>query len=303
MCPLLWVCKSTRQLAKALGGMGHRISHQTVATLLHEMGYSLQANRKTLEGSSHPDRDAQFEFINRRILEFQRHGRPAISVDTKKKENLGNYKNGGSEWGPEGEPVRVKAKDFPDKALGKIIPYGVYDITHNLGHVGVGVSHDTAAFAAHTILRWWQTQGQARHPGAAELLITADGGGSNGYRSRLWQLSLQGLADATGLRVWVCHLPPGTSKWNKIEHRLFCHITRNWRARPLTSREVAVRCIAATTTEAGLIVHAELDEATYPAGVKVPDELLATVRVQRHPFQPEWNYSITPRQWFVQVLV
>jgi hypothetical protein len=302
MSPLRWVCKSTRQLADALENTGHKVSHQSVATLLHELGYSLQANRKTLEGNNHEDRNAQFEFINRQILDFKDRRQPAVSVDTKKKENLGNYKNRGSEWQPEGEPEEVRAKDFPDKDKGKVIPYGVYDLSHNLGWVGVGVDHDTAQFATHTICRWWQEMGQPMYPDADRLLITADGGGSNSSRSRLWLVSLQWLANTIGLRICVCHFPPGTSKWNKIEHRLFCHITANWRGRPLTSREVVVNSIAATTTAAGLIVRAELDEAIYPTGLKVSDQQLATVRIERNSFHPEWNYAILPHQWFVQVI-
>jgi hypothetical protein len=301
--PLLWVCKSTRQLAKTLAGMGHQVSHQTVATLLQGLGFSLQANRKTLEGRDHKDRNAQFEFINDRIKDFKERGQPAIWVDTKKKENLGNYKNKGAEWRPLGDPEKVRAKDFPDKEKGKVIPYGVYDLTNNRGWVGVGVDHDTAPFATATIGRWWQGVGASMHPGADRLLITADGGGSNGYRSRLWLWSLQQLANALGLRLCVCHFPPGTSKWNKIEHRLFCHITGNWRGRPLLSREVVVNSIAAATTASGLIVHAELDEGRYPVGIKVPDALLAAVRIERSSFHPEWNYSIFPHQWFVQVVV
>jgi hypothetical protein len=302
MSPLRWTCKSTRQLAQALQDQGHQICHQTVASLLRSLGYSLQANRKTLEGSSHQDRDAQFERINRLILEFRERNQPVISVDTKKKENLGNYKNGGQEWQPQGEPEKVRAKDFPDKAKGKVIPYGVYDLAWNRGWVGVGVDHDTAAFATHTIHRWWQNMGQPRYAGTDGLLITADGGGSNSYRSRLWLLSLQRLANAIALKICVCHFPPGTSKWNKIEHRMFCHITLNWRGRPLTSREVVVQLIAAVTTTTGLTIHAELDEGQYPLAIKVTDDQLATVRIERHSFHPEWNYTVFPAQWFVQVI-
>ena len=302
MSPLRWTCKSTRQLAKALQGQGHRVSHQTVASSLRGLGYSLQANRKTLEGNSHPDRDAQFQRINRTILDFREREQPAISVDTKKKENLGNYKNAGHEWRPEGEAEKVRAKDFPDKEKGKVIPYGVYDLARNRGWVGVGVDHDTAQFSTHTIHRWWQEMGKAMYPGADRLLITADGGGSNASRSRLWLRSLQLLANAIGLRVSVCHFPPGTSKWNKIEHRMFCHITKNWRGRPLISRDLVVDLIAAVTTAAGLTIHAELDEGRYPLAVKVPDDQLAEVRLERHPFHPEWNYTVFPAQWFVQVI-
>jgi hypothetical protein len=302
MSPLRWTCKSTRQLAKALQGQGHRVCHQTVASLLHDLDYSLQANRKTLEGSNHQDRDAQFEFINRRILDFKERKQPAASVDTKKKENLGNYKNAGQEWRPLGEPKEVRAKDFPDKEKGKVIPYGVYDLTHNCGWVGVGVDHDTAQFASHTIGRWWQNMGKAMNPGADRLLITADGGGSNSHRNRLWLSSLQLLANVSGLRICVCHFPPGTSKWNKIEHRMFCHITGNWRGQPLTSRDLVVNLISAVTTSTGLTIHAELDEGQYPLGVKVSVEKLAAVRIERHSFHPEWNYTIFPAQWSVQVI-
>jgi hypothetical protein len=302
MSPLRWTCKSTRQLAKALQSQGHRVCHQTVASLLRDLDYSLQANRKTLEGNSHQDRNAQFERINDMIIDFRERKQPAISVDTKKKENLGNYKNAGQEWHPEGEPEKVRSKDFPDKKKGKVIPYGVYDLTFNRGWVGVGVDHDTAPFATHTIQRWWQNMGQVMYPGADRVLITADGGGSNGFRCRLWFLSLQRLANALGLRICVCHFPPGTSKWNKIEHRMFCHITRNWRGRPLTSRDLVVNLIAAVTTATGLTIHAELDEGQYPLAVKVPDDQLATVRIERHSFHPEWNYTVFPAQWFVQVI-
>jgi hypothetical protein len=294
MSPLRWTCKSTRQLAGALQQQGHSVSHQSVALLLGELGYSLQANRKTREGSSHPDRNAQFEFINARVLDFQKRGQPVVSVDTKKKENLGDFKNNGSEWQPEGQPEQVRAKDFPDKRLGKAIPYGVYDLTCNRGWVSVGIDHDTARFAAETIRRWWQEMGWPIYPNAKELLITADGGGSNGHRVRLWKVALQELADAINLRISVCHFPPGTSKWNKIEHRMFCHITRNWRGRPLTSRAVVVNLIGSTTTAAGLEIHAALDEHKYPAGIKVTAEELARVRIEKNAFRGEWNYTIVP---------
>ena len=302
MSLLRWTCKSTRQLAIALQSKGHRVCHQTVATLLRVLGYSLQGNRKILEGKDHPDRNAQFEFINARILDFQERQQPVISVDTKKKENLGNYKNAGKEWQPRGEPEKVRAKDFPDKEKGKAIPYGVYDLTYNQGWVSVGVDHDTAQFATHTIGRWWQKMGQSKYPSADRLLITADGGGSNGVRSRLWLRCLQQLANTIGLRICVSHFPPGTSKWNKIEHRMFCHITINWRGRPLTSRDLVVNLIAAVTTATGLRIQAELDEDQYPLAVKVLDHELATVRIDRHSFHPEWNYTIFPAQWFVQVI-
>jgi hypothetical protein len=294
MSPLRWTCKSTRQLAEALKGQGHSVSHQTVATLLHCMGYSLQANRKTREGSSHPDRNAQFEFINRRVLAFQKAKQPVVSVDTKKKENLGDFKNNGDEWQPEGEPEEVRSKDFPDKRLGKAIPYGVYDLTCNRGWVNVGIDHDTARFAVETIRRWRLEMGKPLYPKANRLLITADGGGSNGHRVRLWKVALQELATETGLKISVCHFPPGTSKWNKIEHRMFCHITKNWRGRPLTSRAVVVNLIASTTTTTGLTIHAELDEGEYPTGIKVTDEELAGINIKRDKFHGEWNYTILP---------
>jgi transposase len=292
--PLRWTCKSTRRLAEALKQQGHTVSHQTVALLLHELGYSLQANRKTREGSAHPDRNAQFEFINARVVAFQKRGQPVVSVDTKKKENLGDFKTNGVEWQPEGRPEHVRAKDFPDKRLGKGIPYGVYDLTCNRGWVSVGIDHDTARFAAETVRRWWQEMGRLSYPSAEELLITADGGGSNGHRVRLWKVAVQEIADALGLQISVCHFPPGTSKWNKIEHRMFCHITRNWRGRPLTSRAVVVNLIGSTTTTAGLQIHADLDEREYPTGIKVTDEELAQVRIKKNDFHGEWNYTISP---------
>ena len=302
MSPLRWTCKSTRQLALALQNQGHKVCHQTVSTLLRGLDYSLQANRKTLEGKDHKDRNAQFEFINHQIIDSRERKQPAISVDTKKKENLGNYKNAGSEWLPRGKPEKVKAKDFPDKEKGKVIPYGVYDLTYNCGWVSVGVDHDTAQFSTHTILRWWQSMGKAVYPGADRLLITADGGGSNASRSRLWLTSLQQLANIIGLRICVSHFPPGTSKWNKIEHRMFCHITSNWRGCPLTSRDLVVHLIAAVTTATGLFICAELDEGKYPIALKVTKDQLAAVRIERHSFHPEWNYTIFPAQWFVQVI-
>jgi hypothetical protein len=294
MSPLRWTCKSTRQLAGALQQQGHTISHPTVASLLHHLGYSLQVNRKVREGSSHPDRNAQFEFISKRVVAFQKANQPVISVDTKKKENLGDFKNNGAEWRPEGEPEEVRAKDFPDKRLGKAIPYGVYDLTCNLGWVSVGIDHDTARFAVETIRRWFVEMGQLSYPRAERLLITADGGGSNGHRNRLWKVALQELANETGLKISVCHFPPGTSKWNKIEHRMFCHITKNWRGRPLTSRAVVVNLIGTTTTTTGLTIHAELDENEYPIGTKVKDEELAGVCIKRNKFHGEWNYTILP---------
>jgi transposase len=295
MSPLLWTCKSTRQLADALAAKGHTVSHSTVGKLLHCLGYSLQANRKTREGSSHPDRDAQFEYVNRRVLAFQNAGQPVVSVDTKKKEILGDFKNGGAEWQPEGQPEEVRAKDFPDKELGKAIPYGVYDLTCDQGWVSVGIDHDTARFAVETIRRWWGEMGRARYAKAKRVLITADGGGSNGTRNRLWKLALQEWATDSGLSVSVCHFPPGTSKWNKIEHRMFCHITKNWRGRPLRSRAVVVNLIGATTTTSGLSIQAELDEGTYPTGIKVTDVELAGINLKRSAFHGEWNYTIFPK--------
>ena len=296
MSPLRWTCKSTRQLAQGLQQQGHTVSHPTVATLLHHLGYSLQVNRKTREGSSHPDRNAQFEFISNRVIAFQKTKQPVISVDTKKKENLGDFKNNGAEWQPEGEPEEVRAKDFPDKSLGKAIPYGVYDLTCNQGWVSVGIDHDTSRFAVESIRRWWSEMGKPSYPRAERILITADSGGSNGRRVRLWKVALQELANETGLKVSVCHFPPGTSKWNKIEHRMFCHITKNWRGRPLTSRAVVVNLIGSTTTTTGLTIHAELDEGEYPTGTKVTDEELTGVCIKRNKFHGEWNYTIIPRR-------
>jgi transposase len=296
MSPLLWTCKSTRQLRDALKTRGHAISHQTVSTLLRELGYNPQVNRKTREGASHPDRNAQFELISRQVRAFQQRQQPVVSVDTKKKEILGDFKNGGAEWQPEGEPEEVRAKDFPDKKLGKAIPYGVYDLTCNQGWVSVGIDHDTARFAVRTLSRWWAEMGQPLYPKAERLLITADGGGSNGHRVRLWKLALQEWATESGLRISVCHFPPGTSKWNKIEHRMFCHITKNWRGRPLTSRAVVVNLIANTTTSAGLTIQAELDEGEYPLRTKVSDEELAGIHIKRNKFHGEWNYTILPKK-------
>jgi Rhodopirellula transposase DDE domain len=294
MSPLLWTCKSTRNLADALAGLGHEVSHQTVARLLTDLGYSLQGNSKTLEGTDHPDRNAQFEHINRLVRSFQRRGQPVVSVDTKKKELVGNYKNAGQEHQPKGEPEKVKAKDFPDKAKGKMSPYGVYDTTANEGWVNVGITHDTAEFAVESVRRWWYHMGQPGYPEATELLITADAGGSNASRSRLWKVSLQRLADELELKISVCHFPPGTSKWNKIEHRMFCHITKNWRGRPLVSHEVAVNLIGSTKTRTGLRVGAALDTNHYAKGIKVTNEQLAAVRLVRNKFHGEWNYKIIP---------
>ncbi len=294
MSPLLWTCKSTRTLADALIEMGHDLSHQTVGRLLVDLGYSLQANRKTEEGKDHPDRNAQFEHINAQVRSFQRRGRPVVSVDTKKKEIVGNYKNPGREREPEGRPRRVKSKDFPDKELGKVSPYGIYDLTANEGWVSVGISHDTAEFAVESVRRWWCRMGRAVYSGAKELLITADAGGSNGSRNRLWKVCLQDLADETGLRITVCHFPPGTSKWNKIEHRMFCHITENWRGRPLVSRAVVVNLIGNTRTRTGLQIQAELDTATYEKGIKVTEQEMESVRLKRDKFHGDWNYRIEP---------
>jgi hypothetical protein len=296
MSPLLWTCKSTRHLAQALGTMGHDVSHQTVARLLTESGYNLQANRKTEEGKDHPDRDAQFEHINRKVRSFQRRGQPVISVDTKKKELVGNYKNPGQEWEPKGRPRRVNSKDFPNKELGKVSPYGVYDLTADEGWVNVGITHDTAAFAVESIRRWWSRMGRPVYPGAKELLVTADSGGSNARRSRLWKVSLQGLADELGLKISVCHFPPGTSKWNKIEHRMFCHITENWRGRPLVSQAVVVNLIGSTRTRSGLRIQAELDSNVYEMGVKVTNKELEAVRLRKDKFHGEWNYTILPHK-------
>jgi hypothetical protein len=294
MSPLLWTCKSTRTLADALIEMGHDLSHQTVGRLLVDLGYSLQANRKTEEGKDHPDRNAQFEHINAQVRSFQRRGQPVVSVDTKKKEIVGNYKNPGREWEPDGQPRRVKSKDFPDKQLGKVAPYGVYDLTANEGWVSVGISHDTAEFAVESVRRWWCRMGRAVYSGAKELLITADAGGSNGSRNRLWKVCLQDLADETGLRIAVCHFPPGTSQWNKIEHRMFCHITENWRGRPLVSRAVVVNLIGNTRTRTGLQIQAELDTATYEKGIKVTEQEMESVRLKRDKFHGDWNYRIEP---------
>lgn len=292
--PLRWTCRSTRQLAAALGEQGYALSHQTVASLLDELGYSLQGNRKTQEGSAHPDRDAQFRYIHGRVETFQNRGQPVVSVDTKKKELVGDFKSGGREWRPQGEPEPVRVYDFVDKVLGKVNPYGVYDPTANRGWVSVGVDHDTAEFAVETLRRWWEKMGRARYPNATDLLVTADGGGSNGTRVRLWKVALQRLADQTGLRISVCHFPPGTSKWNKIEHRMFSHISMNWRGKPLYSHEVIVNLIASTTTGTGLKIEAELDASTYPKGIHVTDEELNRVRIQRAEFHGEWNYTILP---------
>jgi len=294
--PLRWTCKSVRQLAAELQRQGHQASHQLVSELLHELGYSLQANRKTLEGTSHPDRNAQFEYINRQVRAFLRTGDPVISVDTKKKELVGHFKNGGREHRPTGDPERVLVHDFVIPELGRAIPYGVYDIGRNLGWVSVGIDHDTATFAAESIRRWWQYMGQALYPHAARVLITADAGGSNSPRVRLWRLELQRLATELRRPIAVCHFPPGTSKWNKIEHRLFSFISMNWRGKPLLSYQVIVSLIAATTTQAGLRVAAALDRNRYPAGVKVTDAELRHVNLKPARFHGDWNYTVTPHR-------
>jgi len=295
MCPLRWTCKSTANLAEELTRQNHPISDRTVAMLLKQQGYSLQANRKTQEGSSHPDRNAQFEYINRQVLAFQKRQQPVVSIDTKKKELVGEFKNPGEEWHPKGQPEKVKVHDFPDKKLGKAIPYGVYDLACNEGWVSVGIDHDTAEFACASIQWWWNEMGSGRFPRATELLITADGGGSNSSRNRLWKKSLQWLADELEMTLTVCHFPPGTSKWNKIEHRLFCFITKNWRGRPLTTYEVIVNLIASTTTKTGLIVRAALDTRQYETGIEVSDEELHHLNLTRSNFHGDWNYSIKPR--------
>jgi hypothetical protein len=292
---LHWTCKSTRRLAEELRRQDHAVSANTVATRLHDAGYSLQANRKTCEGLSHPDRNAQFEYIGKMVRRFDRRGEPAISVDMKKKEIIGDFKNAGQTWRPHGEPEPVRVHDFIDPSQGKAIPYGVYDILNNQGWVSVGIDHDTAQFAAHSIRTWWRRMGTRRFPRAAELLITADGGGSNSHRSRLWKLSLQQLANDLDLTLHVCHFPPGTSKWNKIEHRLFSFITQNWRGRPLVSHQAVVNLIASTTTRTGLIVKAALDANPYDTAIKVADAELAKLKLTPAKFHGDWNYSLAPQ--------
>ena len=292
--PLRWTCKSTSQLAAELRRQGFQIGPRTVAKELKAQHFSLQSNRKTREGASHPDRDAQFAHINEQVRAFQKREGPVISVDTKKKELVGDFKNAGREWCPQGRPEEVRVHDFPDPKKNKAIPYGVYDLTRNEGWVSVGIGHDTARFAAASIQRWWRKMGRRRYPNATELLITADCGGSNSSRTRLWKLALQELADALGLRLTVCHFPPGTSKWNKIEHRMFCHITRNWRGRPLTSYAVIVQLIGNTRTTEGLKIRAELDEREYPLRETVTPEQLATVQLTPASFHGEWNYTVAP---------
>ena len=294
MSPLRWTTLSTRNLADELARQGHNASAGTVGALLRQEGFSLQGNAKTVEGKQHPDRDAQFGYIGEQAREHLEAGDPVVSVDAKKKELVGEFKNGGREWRPKGSPARVDAHDFPDRELGKAIPYGIYDLAANSGWVNVGTDHDTAAFAVESIRRWWNGAGRDGYPQARRLLITADAGGSNGYRTRAWKTGLAALAAGTGLAITVCHLPPGTSKWSKIEHRLFSHITMNWRGRPLASHEVIVNSIAATTTRAGLTVHAELDPGSYPAGTEISDEQMAAIPLVRHRFHGDWNYTLRP---------
>ena len=294
MRPLLWVSKSHQKLAAALVDLGHKVSRGTLPQLLEAIGYRRQANQKTREGNQHPDRNAQFEHINEQALAFEEQDQPVISVDTKKKELVGDFKNAGTDYRPQATPDLVRVHDFVDKELGKAIPYGVYDVSANAGWVSVGIDHDTAAFAVNSIRRWWYQMGQARYPNASRLLITADGGGSNGSRVRLWKRELQRLADETGLCLSVCHYPPGTSKWNKIEHRLFCHITQNWRGKPLTSLLAIVELIAATRTETGLTVRCEIDPERYDTATKVSDEEMKRLYLEPADFHPEWNYTIRP---------
>jgi hypothetical protein len=294
--PLRWTCKSVRKLADALADKGYSVSHSTVAMLLDEMGYSLQANRKTTEGKQHPDRNAQFEYISNRVRSHQKSGQPVISVDTKKKEKVGNFKNNGQEWRPLGNPEKVRVYDFIDEELGKVAPYGVYDLTKNDGWVSVGIDHDTAAFAVATIGQWWREMGCPVYAKASGLLITADSGGSNSSRNRLWKVELQKMANRTGLTITVCHFPPGTSKWNKIEHRMFSFITQNWRGKPLVDRATIVNLIGSTKTKEGLKIRCELDTKTYPKGIKVPDTQLEQVKLKKHKFHGDWNYTIYPNK-------
>lgn len=294
--PLRWTCKSVRVLASELQSKGHVVSHQLVSELLMQLGYSLQANQKTLEGAAHPDRNAQFEHIYQKIQEQFAAGFPVISVDTKKKELVGDFKNAGRERRPKGQPEKVRVHDFLIPELGRAAPYGVYDLAHNVGWVSVGVDHDTASFAVETIRRWWLTMGAPLYTNAGRLLITADSGGSNGSRLRLWKVELQSLANEFGFPISVCHLPPGTSKWNKIEHSMFSFISQNWRGKPLISHEVIVNLIAATTTKGGLKIRAMIDENPYPVGRKVSDAEVAAIRVERDAFHGDWNYTIHPRQ-------
>ncbi len=290
--PLRWTCKSVRKLAEELVAKGHEVSSQKVSELLHELGYSLQGTRKTREGSVHPDRNAQFEHINAQAKAFQRAGEPVVSVDTKKKELVGDFANRGTEWQPAGEPVPVRVHDFIDKKLGKAVPYGIYDVARNEGWVNVGIDHDTSEFAVESLRRWWRRMGRRAYPDATRLLVTADGGGSNGHRTRLWKLELQRFVDESGLQVTVAHYPPGTSKWNKIEHRMFCHITQNWRGRPLESVETIVSLIGNTTTKAGLRIRTSLDKNLYEKAIRVSDEEMANIHITPHRFHGDWNYTI-----------
>jgi transposase len=292
--PLQWTCKSTRKLADELKAQGYPVSHTVVSELLHEMDYSLQGNRKTREGESHPDRNAQFEHINTQVKAFQAKKQPVISVDTKKKEIVGNFKNSGREYCPKGKPEEVNMHDFPDPVLGKAAPYGIYDMTQNTGWVNVGISHDTAAFAVNSIRQWWLMMGKVCYPEAKALLITADSGGSNGYRLKLWKMELQKLADETGLAISIGHFPPGTSKWNKIEHRLFSFITQNWRGKPLVSLEVIVNLIAATTTRTGLKVNCQIDTNQYEKGIRILERDMKALNLAKDSFHGEWNYTISP---------
>lgn len=295
MSPLRWTCKSTRRLAQELTACGHNISHAKVGELLYKLGYSLQSTRKRMEGKTHPDRNAQFEFINDKVKDFQQRNQPIISVDAKKKELIGRFSNAGHEYQPKGEPEETETYDFPSLADGKGIPYGVYDMTNNHGWVSVGTDHDTAQFAVHTIREWWYQMGRDLYPHSEELLITADGGGSNGSRLRLWKYELQRFADETQLVLSVCHFPPGTSKWNKIEHRMFSYITKNWRGRPLISHEVIVNLISNVKTKAGLKIQAALDPGEYPIGIKVSNEEMVALRLERNEFHGEWNYILRAR--------
>jgi hypothetical protein len=295
MRPLRWVSKSHDKLARALRAMGHKVSSSSIPKLLGELKYCRHSNRKTKEGGKHPDRDAQFEYINAKVESFQAEDQPVISIDAKKKELLGEFKNGGSDYSPQGRPIEVNTHDFEDKELGKVVPYGIYDIGANDGYVSLGIDHDTGQFAVNSVRLWLDRIGRARYLGMSHLMITADGGGSNGSRLRLWKWSLQQLADETGLIIQVCHYPPGTSKWNKIEHRMFCFITQNWRAMPLVSLYVAIALIAHTTTKKGLSISCELDRNTYPKGIKVSDAEMASLNITRDTFHPEWNYKISPR--------
>jgi transposase len=292
--PLRWTSKSTAKLAGQLQAMGHRISARSVATLLKHLGYSLQSMRKSEEGGRHEDRDAQFQHIARQVAEFHAQGQPAVSIDAKKKELVGAFANKGREWQPKGKPEPANVYDFIDPELGKVTPYGVYDLRRNQGWVSVGIDHDTSEFAVHALRQWWNEMGRAIYPKATRLLITADGGGSNGSRTRLWKVALRDFARETGLEITVCHFPPGTSKWNKIEHRMFAFISLNWRSRALATRQIIVQLIGETTTKSGLKIRAALDEGRYPTGIKVSDQQMATLRLTRHAFHPEWNYSLAP---------